>query len=94
MGKFDLDVHRLSWKITAGSAAILAGIATRAILTQSWRQFRKSDPPLNPESSSVSWGDALLWTALTGSMVGVVRLVVTRSTAIGWHKVTGLQPPE
>ncbi len=78
----------------AGGAAILAAMATRAAIKKGWRLARKSDPPLDAESLDVTWGDAVLFTALTGAAVGVARLLVVRGMASGVVKFLDAKPEE
>ena len=86
--------ERALWSLAAGSAAIVAGFTTRMALNKSWRKIKGFEPPENPDSSEVSWSDALLWTALTGAAVGISQLVATRLTAGGWRKFHHKSPPK
>ena len=82
------DTEPMYWKLAAGGSAILATMATRSAIKKGWRLFKKSDPPDDPASRHVSWGDALLFTALTGAAVEVSRLLATRGAARGWEALS------
>lgn len=85
--------NQLKWKIVTNGAAILAAMAVRQILTQSWKAIKHEDPPKNPESSDVRLQEAIMWTIATALTAGIARLLAHRGAAIGWKKVTGEMPP-
>lgn len=82
-----------AWQIVALGTAALAGVAARNIMQQGWKLARRDDPPENPAARSVTWADALLWTAGTGVVVGVTRMLAERSAAAGWKRLRGRYPP-
>lgn len=86
-------MEKTVWKLAATGAAVIAGIAVRNLLMSAWRGVMKNDPPNNPADPATSWGEALLWTAVTGLAVGVARMVASRGAAAGWQKATGSLPP-
>ncbi len=38
----EMDINRLTWKLTAGGAAVLAGMATRSLLKKAGGASKKS----------------------------------------------------
>jgi hypothetical protein len=78
--------------VGAGSA-MAAGAAMSGLIEGGWRAIRHEEPPIDPESSTTSWGKAVAWTALTGVLVSVAQLAARRSAAAGWQRVTGRRPP-
>jgi hypothetical protein len=46
-----------------------------------------------PADPATSWGEAIAWTAATGLVVGVARMLASRGAAAGWQKATGTLPP-
>jgi hypothetical protein len=86
-------MEKTMWKVAAGGAAVLAGVAVRNALMALWRSVMKTEPPNNPADPATSWGEAIAWTAATGVAVGVARMVASRGAAAGWQKITGNLPP-
>ena len=78
--------------VGAGSA-MTAGALMSGLIEGGWRAVRDEEPPIDPESSTTSWGKAVAWTALTGVLVSVAQLGARRGAAAGWRRVTGRRPP-
>ena len=78
--------------VGAGSA-MAAGAAVSGLIEGGWRAVRHEEPPIDPESSTTSWGKAVAWTVLTGVLVSVAQLAARRGAAAGWTRVTGRRPP-
>lgn len=85
--------EKLSWQLLSTLAAVGAAIAVRKVLTSAWSALRPEPPPENPADPETSWGEALAWTAATGLLVGVARMVAGRGAAGAWRKSTGTVPP-
>jgi hypothetical protein len=69
------------YKILTAGAALLAGVVVKAALTATWRAIKDSDPPQNPESDDVSWGEAITWTIASSVAMGVGSLLARRGAA-------------
>lgn len=80
------------WDILAVGSAALAGIGARQLMQGGWKLVRGDEPPENPASRSVSWGEAVAWTVATGVVVGIMRLLAERGAASGWKRVKGHYP--
>lgn len=85
--------EKLSWQILTTVAAVGAAMVVRKVLTASWSSLRPSAPPENPADPSTHWGEAIAWTAATGLVVGVARMVASRGAAGAWTRATGTLPP-
>jgi hypothetical protein len=87
-------MEQLAWKLVAGVAAAVAGIAATKVLGGVWHTLVPDhEPPDDPTDPSTSQKDALIWTALTGVGVGVATVLAQRGAAKGWSKATGRVPP-
>ena len=86
-------MEKTVWKIAATGAAVLASIAVRNALMALWRGVVKTEPPNNPADPATGWGEAVAWTAATGLVIGVARMVASRGAAAGWRRATGTLPP-
>jgi Protein of unknown function (DUF4235) len=80
------------WKAVATGAAAGAVAITRPLIERTWRQVVGSEPPGNPAHEDVAWRDAILWAALSGAVVGLIRLVAQRTAAGVWQQVRGNYP--
>jgi hypothetical protein len=86
-------MEKTVWKLAATGAAVVASIAVRNVLMAVWRSITKTEPPNNPADPATSWGEAIAWTAATGLVIGVARMVASRGAAAGWRRATGSLPP-
>jgi hypothetical protein len=81
------------WMAVGAGSAMLAGAAVERALGAGWRRVRDEPPPADRDSRDTGWGEALLWTVVTGAAVGGAQLLARRGAAAGWTRVTGKQPP-
>ena len=72
----------------AFGAAIAATFLARNALQASWKLALDREPPKNPASSEVDWKDALLWGAVSGACVGVVRIASRRASSSFYRNVS------
>lgn len=66
------------YALTTLAAAAVAEIATRQLIHGGWRLAHGVRPPDNPAARDVSWRDALVFSAATGLLIGVSRVVGKR----------------
>ena len=66
---------------TLATAAIvtLAGLATRRVVTGTWRAVAGEDPPRDPSRPDVDWPTAITWTTAVGLTVSFARLFTRRA---------------
>jgi len=69
------------WLVISGAAAMAASFLTKTVLAKGWNEATGDDPPENPAASSVSWGQALAWTAAASLAAGLAQLVARRGVA-------------
>jgi hypothetical protein len=77
----------------SATAAIVAGIAARNLVKAAWQKKFDEEPPQNPADRATAWREALMWSAATGAVIGVTRMLARRGTAAGWERVTGHEAP-
>ncbi|GEM_PF-1951036 len=65
----------------AFAAAIGATFLVRHALQAGWRKTLRREPPKNPTAPTVDWGDALLWGAVSGALIGVARIASRRASS-------------
>lgn len=89
----DSGAAKTAWKIVALASGLLAAKQARKALEVAWKKTVGGDPPTNPASPVTTWGEALLWAAVSGVAVQTARLVAQRGAAAGWKRATGALPP-
>jgi Protein of unknown function (DUF4235) len=87
------DDGKAGYKIMAMAAALLGAAVARKILTIGWKAATGKEPPANPEHPDVTWAEAASWAAVSGVVVGLVKLVAQRQVAATWHRASGELPP-
>jgi hypothetical protein len=81
------------WTAFSLGAGLGAAALTRKLLDQSWRAAAGKNPPENPADPDVGFGEAVLWSALTGALVALARMVAQRRAAGYYARTTGHLPP-
>lgn len=84
---------RLLWLGLGLGSAYVASFAVRNLIRAGWRAVKDDDPPLNPASLDTDWGEAVIWTVVTGVTAGLTRLAARRGAAATWRNVKGVHPP-
>ena len=79
--------QRLIWTLVTAGAAVIGGAAARAVLKVGWKAATNENPPNNPAEPGTSWGQAMVWAALTGTAVGIARVLARRGAALGLRKL-------
>lgn len=74
------------------AAALGAAALARKGLNSSWRAATGKNPPENPADPDVDIGEALLWAAVSGTLVAIVRMLASRRAASYYAKSTGKLP--
>jgi hypothetical protein len=74
-------------------AGVLAGLLSARLFNWAWGKFDEEDPP-KANTEWVDWRKLLSAAALQGIVFKVVRVVVDRGTARGFHYLTGIWPGE
>jgi hypothetical protein len=75
-------------------AAIGAAALAKKGLNTSWRAATGKNPPANPADPDVGLSEAVLWAAVSGTLIGVARMLATRRAANYYAKSTGHLPPQ
>jgi hypothetical protein len=75
-------------------AALGAAALVKKGLNTSWRAATGKNPPANPADPDVSLGEAVMWAAVSGTAIGIARMLATRRAANYYAKSTGHLPPQ
>src|SRR5690349_9108262 len=81
------------WSVFSLVAALLAATVARKGLNATWKAATGKEPPANPADPQVAMAEALLWAAVSGTLVAVARMLATRRAANYYAKSTGKLPP-
>jgi len=81
------------WGVFSLVAALLAATGARKALTTSWKAATGKPPPANPASPDVEMREALVWAAVSGTIIAVARMLATRRAAHYYERSTGHLPP-
>ncbi|GAA1930090.1 DUF4235 domain-containing protein [Nocardioides hwasunensis] len=73
-------------------AAIGAAAVAKKALNTSWQAATGKKPPENPADPDVSIGEAVMWATLSGTLIGVARMLATRRAAHYYARSTGHLP--
>ena len=76
------------------AAALGAAAVAKKGLNTSWRAATGKNPPANPADPDVNMTEAVLWAALSGTLIAVARMLATRRAANYYAKSTGHLPPQ
>ena len=81
------------WSLFSLVAALLAATVARKGLNATWKAATGKEPPANPADPQVAMAEALLWAAVSGTLVAVARMLATRRAANYYARSTGKLPP-
>ena len=81
------------WTIFSLAAAILGATFARKTLTAAWQKATGNNPPANPADPDVNLWEAVMWAAISGTVVQLARMLATRRAANYYAKSTGHLPP-
>jgi uncharacterized protein DUF4235 len=82
------------WTAFSLAAALGAAAVAKKGLTSSWRAATGKNPPANPADPDVDVWEAVAWAAVSGTLIGIARMLATRKAAHYYAKSTGHLPPE
>ena len=82
------------WSIFSLAAALGAAAIAKKGLNTSWKAATGKNPPANPADPDVDVWEAVLWAAVSGTFVGIARMLASRKAAQYYTKSTGHLPPD
>ena len=83
----------IKWTIISSGSVILASVLTRKLIQGSYKKIRGKEPPNDPSSAYVSWGEAVTWAVLSGAAIGLARVVAQRGSVASYKKIFKSTPP-
>ena len=82
-----------TWSMFSLVAALGAATVAKKGLNTSWRAATGKNPPANPADPDVDVWEAVLWATVSGTAIGLARMLATRRAAKYYAKSTGHLPP-
>ena len=82
------------WSVFALASSLGAATVAKKGLNTTWKAATGKNPPANPADPDVGLPEAVMWAALSGTLIGVARMLATRRAANYYAKSTGHLPPQ
>ena len=81
------------WSLFSIAAALTAATVAKKGLNTSWKAATGKNPPANPADPDVDLWEAVLWATISGTAIGLARMLAGRRAAHYYAKSTGHLPP-
>ena len=78
---------------SVASALMAAAVAKKAI-DKSWTLATGKKPPENPADPDVDVWEAVMWAAVSGTVIGLARMLAQRKAAGYYQRSKGELPPQ
>src|SRR6478609_7253496 len=82
------------WSVFSLGAAVGAAAVAKKTLNTSWKAATGKNPPANPADPDVDLWEAVLWATVSGTVIGIARMLATRRAASYYARSTGHLPPD
>lgn len=80
------------FKLVGTAAAIGAGVLAKKLSEGGWKAVMATDPPANPEDPDTELYEAILWAAVSGAVIALARMAVSRQWTRYFTKSAGKPP--
>lgn len=81
------------WTVFSLGAALGAAAVAKKGLNSTWKAATGKTPPENPADPDVDLWEAVVWAAVSGTFVGLARMLASRRAAHYYVRSTGELPP-
>ena len=82
------------WTVFSLISALAAAAFAKKVMDKSWSLATGKKPPENPADPDVDIWEAVLWAGVSGTAVGLARMLAQRRAASYYQRSTGHLPPE
>jgi len=83
-----------TWTVFSLASALGAAAVTKKLVDKSWKTATGKQPPENPADPDVEIWEAVAWAAVSGTAVGLARMLAQRRAASYYARSTGHLPPD
>lgn len=80
------------WSLFSVGAALAAATVAKKGLNTTWKIATGKNPPADPTNPDIELREAVAWAVLSGTIVGVARMLATRRAANYYRRSTGKDP--
>jgi hypothetical protein len=84
---------RTAFKLLSGLVALPVSRLISKATGRAWTAARPDNPPHNPKEVQTSWGDALIFSMISGLGVAIAQLLTSKGADTLWRAVTGRPSP-
>ena len=81
------------WTIFSLVSALGAAMVAKKAINTTWKAATGKEPPANPADPQVDIWEAVAWAAVSGTLIGLARMLASRKAAGYYAKSTGHLPP-
>ena len=81
------------WSVFSLVSALGAAAVAKKGLDSTWKAATGKNPPENPADPDVDLWEAVMWAAISGTLVALARMLAQRRAAGYYAKSTGELPP-
>ena len=82
------------WTVFSLASALTAAAVAKKALNTSWRAATGKNPPANPADPDVDVWEAVMWAAVSGTIIGLARMLAQRKAASYYTRSAGHLPPQ
>ena len=87
------NVPKVMWTNFATIAAVIAAAFAKKGLSAAWRISTGKTPPNNPANPDTNLKEAVLWSAVSGMIFAITRMLASRRAASYMRRSTGTPNP-
>ena len=82
------------WTVFSLVSALGAAALAKFVIDKTWAAVTGKQPPENPADPDVHIWEAVMWAGLSGTAVGLARMLAQRRAAAYYTASTGHLPPD
>src|SRR4051794_30186132 len=82
------------WSTFSLVTSLFAAVVAKKVADKTWTLATGKRPPENPADPDVALGEAVLWAGLSGTAVGLARMVAQRRATSYYVRSTGHLPQQ
>jgi hypothetical protein len=82
------------WSVFSLVSALAAAVLAKKTVDKTWTIATGRRPPENPADPDVQIWEAVMWAGLSGTAVGLARMLAQRRAASYYTRSTGHLPPD
>lgn len=82
-----------AWTAMSLVAALGSATMAKKALNGGWKAATGKEPPANPADPDVDLWEAVMWAAVSGTAVAIVKMLATRKAATYFARSAGHLPP-